>query len=423
MTLLLMLALLAGQPQTPDDAFDRCIAAHRAMRSASVAIDATLDYAGLSPGGGRYDLEFVRPDRALLRIREPKREGRSATDRRYLLTPGRLTGYDMVANEYLKRDAPAKGTLAERFVLLLGGLDDAVQVALEPNVLEAFLDRYRQISQWKMVRTAGVLRLQHATGPSSARFDLDPSRFTLRAVHLEIPNGSLDWNFRYGTPPARIDFAPKGSWIEVPAFYVGAAATYEDAKAKALAAKSIRAYEDYRRGAFSIRSAEGEVAAAFDGRKGRQSYAEASWTFDGQDASLELPEGVFAGRCSTMELFSALRSADVSVDPFLRLLMVRRNPVRELLGPGMKARVVGSIVREGVACDILEIAGPGVRTSAWVRRDNGLIAVLSTENRDARGRLVSESEKEFSYRPLPSGETFRSQTPGARPLGDLLARK
>ncbi|MCB8932769.1 MAG: hypothetical protein M9921_04000 [Fimbriimonadaceae bacterium] len=420
--MILMLALLAGQPQTPEEAFKHCLAAHKAMRSASIAVESKLDYAGLSPGGGRFDLAFSRPDRALLRVQEPKREGRPATDRRYLLTPGRLTGFDMVANEFLKRDAPPKGTLAERFVLLLGGLDDAVQAVLEPSVLAAFLARYEQVTNWQMVRKPGLLRLQHATGASSARFDLDASQFTLRAVHLEIPNGTLDWTFRYSAAPPRIDFAPAGSWIEVPAFYVGAAATYADAQAKALANKSIRAYENYRRGAFTVGGSDGSVSAAVDGREGLQRGADYQWVFDGRAATLELPGGAYSGKCSLMELLSALSAANRPIDPFLRLLLARRNPMRELLGPGMKARVVGSIVREGVPCDILEIASPGVRISAWIRKDNGLIAVLSTENRDAKGKLVSESEKVFAYTPLPTGETFSVAAQGAKPLGELLSR-
>lgn len=422
MTTLLLLALLAGQPRTAGDAFARCLAAHQAMRAGSISIQSRMDYAGLSPGGGRFALDFVRPDHALLRVREPSREGRPATDRRYLLVPGSLVGYDLVASEFLKRDAPAKGTLAERFVLLLGGLDDAVQVVLEPRVMDAFFGRYRQITRWQLVRKPGILRLQHASGASSAQFDLDASNFTLRAVRLQIPNGALEWTFSYGTPPKRIAFSPPGNWIEVPAFYVGAAATYANAQAKALANKSIRAYESYRRGAFTVRSPDGVVVAALDGRKGSQRGDDYVWTFDGSVATMRLPSGTYTGRSSLLELLSALSSAGRPIEPFLRLMLVRRNPMRELLGPGMKARVVGSILRGGIPCDILEIAGPGVRLSAWIRRDNGLIAALSTENRDQAGNLVSENEKEFSYSALAPAERFSLSTTGAKPLGELLTR-
>ncbi len=119
----------------------------------------------------------------------------------------------------------------------------------------------------------------------------------------------------------------------------------------------------------------------------------------------------------TLSLLGSIGAAGQPAEPFLRLKLFGRNPMRELLGPGMKVRLVGTIELRGVPCDILEISGDGVRVSAWVRKDNRLIAQLATENRDARGTLVSESQQTFTYTGPPSG-AFKLEG-SASPLAEL----
>lgn len=411
MTLILM-AMLAGQPTTADGAFGRTIAAHGAMRAGSITVTTEVRYKGFPPADGRYSLQFVKPDQATLRMREGK------NDRTYHIQPGSMVGYDANTNEVLRRDAPAKGSLAERYVLLLGGLEDAVQLVLEPSVSEALLGHYRTFPKWTMKRVADVLRLEYRSGGTMSLFDLDPSNFALRRVRLEIPAGYMEWRYTYGTLPRSVTFAAPRNAVAVAAFYVGAAAEYSDAKAKSLAHASIKAYEEYRRGSFSVVRPQGTTNVVFDGRRARQSGAGSDWAYDGKFLWVRDSAGkLYSGRTLMAEMLGSLAEAGQSAEPFLRLKMFGRNPMRELLGPGMKVRLVGSIVARGVQCDILEISTDGVRVSAWIRKDNRLIAQLSTENRDAQGTLVSESEQSFLYSGAPTGE-FKIEG-ASSPLSEL----
>ena len=398
MTMLIMMALLAGQPTSADGAFGRCIAAHRAMRSASIAVATEVRYKGLPNTDSRFTLAFVKPNHATLRMREGK------NDRTYFIRPGSMVGYDANTNEVLRRDAPARGTLAERYVLLLGGLEDAVQLVLEPSVSEAMLAQYRTFPKWTMRRLAGVLRLEYRARGTVSIFDLDPSRFVLRRVRLEIPQGYMEWRYGYGPTPRTVGFATPKNAVSVAAFYVGAAAEYADAKAKSLAHASIKAYEDYRRGAFTVSRPEGDTHVVFDGRKARQKSGESEWAYDGKKLWVRDQRGrLFSGSTPLAQMLGSLGASGQSAEPFLRLKLYGRNPMRELLGPGMKVRLVGTIELRGVTCDILEITGEGLRLSAWIRRDNRLIAQLGTENRDPNGTLVSASEQSFTYSGPPKG--------------------
>lgn len=421
---LLIVALLAGQPATPAKALDLCVATHRAMTSASVVVETENRIAGMATNSARFELAYQQPSRLKMRVKQPKLGGQPASDRTYTLTPGQFAGLDTINNEYVLRPMPKEGTLAELSGTVMGSLDDAVQTILEPKVLEAFVGRVSPLKGWTMKRSGDLLKLEQRTGPNAVQFDLDRSAFRMRRMRLETSQGHIEWRFAYGSRPATIAFKPPRGANEVVAFYVGGSATYADAKAKTLAQSAIKAYEGYRTGAFDVEVGGARTRVQFDRRKARQKGQGADWAFDGKVATLRDPATgrVYRGAATFSELLTALSASKQAVDPTLRLLMVGRNPVRELLGPGMKARRVGSIAQNGKMCEILELEGPGARISLWLDASTHLMVRIATENRDGKGNTVSESEKTFTYL-APSTVTAQSFSLGAgEPLSKLMGR-
>lgn len=421
---LLILAILAGQPTTPAQALERCVLAHGAMASASVSVDTENQIKGLARSSSHFEVAYLQRTRLRLRVKQPVMGGQPASDRTYTLSPGQFAGLDTLNNEYVLRKVPDEGSLAERAGTIMGSLDDSVQAILDPAVLEAFVGRVSPLKGWTMKRSGNLLKLQQHTGPNAVQFDIDGSRFVMRRMRLETLQGYIEWRFAYQRPPERIEFVPPRNAIEVVAFYVGGRANYADPGSKKLAEAAIKAYEGYSQGAFDVVSSSGAARVVFDGRKARQNGGGADWAYDGKVATIrDVKTGtVYRGAATFSELLTALSAAKQAVDPTLRLLMVRRNPVRELLGPGMKARRVGAISQDGRMCDILELTGPGARISLWLDQKTHLLARIATENQDARGNTVSESEKTFSYLAptTVSAQTFSLGS--GEPLSKLMGR-
>ena len=421
---LLILALLAGQPTTPVQALDRCLAAHHAMDSASVVVDTENRIIGIASSAAHFEVAYLQPSRLRMRVKLPRTLGQPASDRTYALTPGKFVGFDALNNEYVVRLMPKVGSLAERAGTVIGTLDDAVQTILDAKVLGAFVGRVSPLKGWTLKRSGGLLKLQQHTGPNAVQFDLDGSDFALRRMRLQTLQGHIEWRFTYRTPPATIAFSPPRGATEVVAFYVGGSAKFADAKAKALAQAAIKAYEGYRSGAFDVLAGGVRTRVVFEKRKARQKGGGADWAFDGKVATVRDGKTgrVYRGAATFSELLTTLSASKQAVDPTLRLLMVGRNPVRELLAPGMKARRVGTIAQGGKTCEILELEGPGVRISIWLDQSTHLMVRIATENRDAKGVTVSESEKTFSYL-APATVSAQSFSLGTgEPLSKLMGR-
>src|SRR5688500_2620573 len=76
--------------------------AHRKLVSATIEGSAEQRISGRTTRNS-FTLKFIKPDRVLLRIREPSQHGRAASDRSYHLAGRRFIAYDHRANQVIGR--------------------------------------------------------------------------------------------------------------------------------------------------------------------------------------------------------------------------------------------------------------------------------------------------------------------------------
>ena len=85
------------------------------------------------------------------------------------------------------------------------------------------------------------------------------------------------------------------------------------------------------------------------------------------------------------------------MDPMVRQIVSRQNPVRVMFLPGVTVRHVGEMSVGGAPGDILEYRARGANVSVVIRKDNGLIASMRTEILDPQNRVATQSQKTFLY--------------------------
>jgi hypothetical protein len=105
----------------------------------------------------------------------------------------------------------------------------------------------------------------------------------------------------------------------------------------------------------------------------------------------------YSGKAGTASMIDALAAVGTRMDPVVRQIVTRQNPIRVMLGPRIRVKTVGSVKTQGVPTDLMEFkSGRGVVLMA-IRKDNGLLASVHTTLQDARGAVVSDSLKNYLY--------------------------
>ena len=340
-----------------------------------------------------------------LRIREPEQNGRGASDRTYALTEGKLFAYDASVHERIERKAPTAGSIAERFRAAVGPIDELIVALVEPARFASFISPFQRMGKWNTKPEGKITTLWRSAGSgrtkSTTALKFEAASKRLRGLTVTLPSSKLEWKVSYGAPPRAIGYRPPSDAAKVNSFTERPAAPrYANSKAKAVANWAMLAYDRLRHASIDIDSGQGSSSKVWiSGGRLREETGPIAYVWNGSTASIrDSRRRVFySGRAGLNRLLDALGALGSRMDPLVRQIVTRQNPVRILFMPGVIVRHVGQMSSDGVPGDILEYRARGANVSIVIRQDNGLIASMRTEILDPEGRAATQSQRNFRY--------------------------
>lgn len=396
---------------------DAAVKANRGLKSGSFSIQVKQRLRG-SDSDTHFDLDFIRPNKVRIRIKEGAVSGRVASNRTFALDGTSFVGYDPLADEYLRRKGGGKGSLGLQMANLMGGVDDAVKYALEPDDLALFLNNFSALKDWKITKQGPdtVCRrfVTDKGNVSDIGFRFDGRRGLLKSIHLSTKTMHLDISYAFMGPATSVAVAIPRSAHEVDAFYIRTGPPqYVSGKARDIGEGSVKAYQHIRSVAFRITEGTETISAWMSGKKLREVEPGFEWSYDGKSLTiLDRNKKIGYRGVPTLAINNYVAKLGHRVDPTLKAIVDRKNPMAALLGPQMKVRLAGSVRIGNVMCDVLELTVPGQRISCQIRRSDHLLAAVINDNLDTKGHVMMSSERRFEYTPGPIADaTFRVGIP------------
>lgn len=351
-----------------------------------------------------YRLTYVRPNQIMLTAIEPEQHGRAASNRTFFLAGNDFNAYDAIVHERLKREAVPIGSLVERFNSLVGKTDDVLVAFLEPDRLETFLQPFRTAEDWKIRVRRGdtVLSRSSGTGPAanSTEFAFETGSKRLSGMKITIPDGTLDWRIDYGTAPPAIRWQPPQDAPVVPSFTVRPAGPiYATPKAKTLAERSIRAYDRLTHVVFRYSGTMGAGRAWISGGRVKEENSAFVYVWIENNGMIhDKRKGRFyRGRAGLAGMIEYLARAGTRMDPVVRQIAARQNPVLVLLRSGVRVRHIGELSIDGVPGDVLRFQNESAVVTMVLRKVDGLLASVETEIKDETGRPAMITQKMIAY--------------------------
>lgn len=93
-------------------------------------------------------------------------------------------------------------------------------------------------------------------------------------------------------------------------------------------------------------------------------------------------------------------------EPMLKRFLRGQNPLHAMWKSDLKARIAGQVNVGQMQGAILELTAQGIRITAIIDRRTNLIQTLTTDSLDRSGKVVTSSERRFTYvsvgKPLPT---------------------
>lgn len=364
------------------------------LRQAENLYRSTRDYSVVANSKDlRFDID-ASASSVIVRVRVPAKGTKPATDRTYGITGPELIGLDNLRGQYTRTATPGQ-TLAQRMQEVRSMFDLPVGLHTDPETAKLLFGRVRS-AQPKLVAPRTITAGGTGKGRILMKFDAEA-----RLTTLALGEGAtaLNWTFRY-SPPRKIKFGVPKGYVLVDSFTeVRKAPRFADATAKATLERCFRVYDRLASVKYQVTTDAGDRTVEMRPGLVRQTGPEGSWAWDGKSATLRDRNGAVKakGKAKLEELAARIAAKGGVVDETLRQILTRQNPARKAFGPDLSVRSTGELVIASVPCVALEGNQRGVRVTALVRKSDGLLARLTLENLDGRGKVVSRSDRVFKY--------------------------
>ncbi|MBX3119366.1 MAG: hypothetical protein KF784_09885 [Fimbriimonadaceae bacterium] len=402
-----IVVLILGQTK-PADYFSKCLKAHTALKAADVTIRSNTAVGDPSKPG-TFRLVFVKPSQVRLQIINPAVNEQAASNRTFAIVGNRVTAYDATVDEKLSLTLEGSGDIAEKLSAVIPSVNDSVMAVLDPKRLTEIMKPFRDLKDWTVSKEGADVVLVRRTGSqSSARWQIDGKTFLLKKLTL-VAGSTMDWSYSYGPTPKSAAYTPPPSAVAVSEFKERIMPPkYKDATAKRVGTAAIVALDRLKNAHFTLTTEDGTSKVWLSAGMIREELKGRSWAYDGATltALVDTAKRHYASRKGRSSAVDSLADVKMEATPFVRTLLMRRNPLNSLLREGLTVEHNGTIVLAGVKCDLLESNGMGLRHLLTLRADNHLPIEIRTENRFPGTDEVIVSELKFKYiglgQPIPS---------------------
>ena len=412
---------LVFSPSTPPPIFDQSIAAFKARKSfaVTVGLDAVLNGARTRE---RYRLSYLAPSKVLL----AKLDGQKST-LYFWLNGSKFLAYDPSGGEMVVRTAPTGGPIVNRLANVMGGIEDPVAAQLQPTTMAAFIGPFRALIGWTTTKEGGLIRLVRTSKSNGKNnrtvFEFSSSSKLMTHALIEGPSSKLEWTFGYGATPKTLSFAPPKGTKRVEALGAHVRIDTADVKAKNIVDRCIRAYGRINSIAFSVSGNKGSSTNWMSGTSFRSKQPYLDWSYHAGILTINdiARKKSYRGKCKRTELTSYLRTLQRPMDPVLQGLMMKKNPIYSWFTTGAKIASRGEVKLGSVVADALELKSNQLQVSLLIRRDDNLVASVSSRSL-SDGSVISSSGRDFTYwsvnKPLAAG-TFSIPVSKPLPLGRI----
>ncbi|MEQ1934085.1 MAG: hypothetical protein ABL962_09425 [Fimbriimonadaceae bacterium] len=370
--------------------FDACGETHRKMRSASAVV------AIVGKSAARYEVSFIQPDRARIRLSSIAAGGTAASERVFTLVGSKCYGLDLKTNEWLERSVATTGNLAHRMSSVIGQLDDPANFLLVPGASKGFLAPFKTMPGWVVSKnSAEITAKTNLKGIGS--YTLVFSAIDKRLLSADMLTGQARtrWTYTYRTAPTSIKWSPPAGSRKVTMFKDRAVPpSFATASARAIYESARTAYRKLP----TLNYRVADDSQTFDIKFTRSSASQKNRLYSFSYANGVLNFGKKSVKCSSADIGIHLEKAKIGIEPVLRALIHRLNPIERLLTDGMTVRVAGNLKIGNAMNDLIEGKTKDYRITLAIRRDNHLLSSTISENYDGRGQRVARVERRFTYR-------------------------
>jgi hypothetical protein len=404
MTPLVALLVMAPPASTVAETFTASTKAHAALRRFHVVASVEATNAGKRTLVN-YDI-VADGDIVRLRVEETASLGRARSERTFLFGRTEVIAYDASANERITRPLPTDARRLGRVIFTLGPVDDLVRFLLDGSQIADFYGNLRKLTNWKIASGASGTTLTRdvrvGTGRNATTMKFAPRTRLLTALSIVTPSTSTRWKIRY-LPPRKPTLNVPKTARAVSAFTVAPEPPKFATKAAERSVKAMmRAYANLRRGVVTVRDDVGLTTIALDGPRVREDNPTVTYAYDGAKLVIldRRHKVMYQGPTARGRIPAFVSAAKGRVDPLTRQALQGRLPLRELMVPEMRVSTGGSVVMDGVPCEILKFEKPGTRVMLCVRKDIRLLDSLTTTTLDPSGRPLLNTARRFRYQRL-----------------------
>ncbi|MBI5705369.1 MAG: hypothetical protein HZC36_00080 [Armatimonadetes bacterium] len=417
---LILVAAPLPQRSSPAEALiDSAILAHRSLAAtrAELTSNSKLDVAS------RYTCSVfvVKPNQALIRLKTPQQVSVAPTDRSYFVSGDRLSAYDHLAGEVIRRRAAENATLLTKIEAATGPLDEPIRALLDSGMMEALLLKFRLMSGWKVSKKSGMLAMAQDSVQKGVRSHLvwtfDDKTRLVRGATLKRGKQSVTWSVTYGTAPTSLSLSTPPAALPVDSFLQKPVMPKSiNAKTSSVLIRSILAFSKLRQAAWTSREAGNEASVWVSGPSVREKTAVQEWVYDGKMLTVVLAKArlAYRGECRFGAIGTALNRCGARVDATTWQYLSRKSPVLSLLSQHSAARLAGELELNGVPCDIVEFKDATSVGSVTIRRTDNLIAGTGFTRTDASGKVLSNTWRSVQFhsvgKALPA-TTFQVKIP------------
>ncbi len=412
-----MVLLLA--PGGPQALFEASVRAHRQTSTFSVHIESDSSIPGKKE---RTQFDFsMKGSNSLLRMREAATGGFDKSDRTILVQKDRVTGYDAIANESLRRTGKFNGSVTERLSGILGQLPDCLTLILDPNVMALFFNKFAGFKDWDLTRNGSVITLLRRSKGTETMFRFIGAHPLVSEVSIKLKDSRLHWTYTY-KPTGALALKIPVDANNVYSFTLRAAPPkFASKAAEQVIQKMTRAYAGLKNGQIEVSGREGQSTLLLGGKKLREDRPGFVWTYDGSVLSIlnRRTHKFYKGKTIRVTLSEYVVAAGAEVDPIIRRIIAHRVPFGDLFPTSAKVKISGTVNLGSGPSDIVQVTGTSPRSSIFVRKDTHLLESIESETIDERGKVQSKGMRQFKYLHLgipPAAAKFQINPSGYRAL-------
>ena len=373
--------------------FDRMQLALARLGSRAVRIVATRKVGTVADS---IEFRLAQSGRNLqLRVITPRTVALDRTDYTYTLVGSKLTGMDLLNNEFIRRTAPSSGTPIARLAKVLNAMDESVRLVANPADAKDLATRLKKESGWKNQIVGSTSRWTRGTEKQGIvveqrKADGLPSLVRFRSAAEEIR-----WQYSYGastsvSAPATAGFISVDSFIARPAL-----PRFPDLATENAVRTFLTAQKKFQRGSMV---ATNGTKLYLNGASIGEDSGKAKWRYDGKDLVATNGTAWYRGRARRRDVGKLLGELlPTAISTYARELLNGRAPYRYNLSGDMQGRLVGELTLDGRKVNIFEFTNPQRRFVFQIDSATKLVKQLESEVKDRQGRAISRSKVAFQY--------------------------